>query len=199
MVRRDEGTSVIVSDQRANVDAPTMVVTRTRDAVGDEPVHRPGISCGEPRVVLPESQVLVSIGERHPEHRVERVLIDLAEHTHRQRNPIRNASSEGGDDRRPEALTNRQNIVDVESIEEVTQVSDVGVDAERRCLAPGRTSATKVDRHHGHVVGQTTHHQIPRTSIGETVMHQEHGAAVPLHRAATPHHDIVAVPSEASR
>ena len=163
------------------------------DAVSDERLDGSGIGRGKARVALPEEQVLMATGKGHAEDRVERVTAVVSEHADREGDSIRRCCSQRRSDRCPKPLPNGEHLVEIETVEHVAEVVDVGTNTERWRLPPGRSSAAQVNRNHGHLGGKSTHDQIPGSSVGQPIVHQQHCAGVVLDRPATPHNDIVSV------
>ena len=87
--KRHARTAVlVVSDEGAQVDAPTVMSLRAGDPVGNERIDRPGIGLGKSGMAPPIAKMLIAIGKGHPENGIEGVIYNLSEHADGQSDSI---------------------------------------------------------------------------------------------------------------
>lgn len=109
-----------------------MMIGPTGDAVGCEAGQCLRIDANETRMSSPEAKVLLAIEEGPAEDRVERVVAGFDEHAHRERGSVRRCPDQLRGDHGAEPMTDGQDIVDVEVVEQCSDVSQVTSDPRRR-------------------------------------------------------------------
>lgn len=172
------------------------MIFRPCDAMSGERFERPAVGRSKSLVQPPIAKVLLTVGKCEAKNGVEWVVVRTSQHTNREGDSIWQRCRQRGNDGCPEALPDGEHLIEVETIDQIFEIGNMSGNTERRRLPPCCAAPTQVDGDNGDISRQPPHHEVPRASVGQSVMHQEHCAGVLLDGPATPHHHIVSVTAD---
>ena len=109
-----------------------------------------------------------------------------AEDSHGHHDPVGNQPPELSGDRRTQSMPGHDHMIDVQLMQQVSQIGDVTLDPSRRRQAPGRSPTPEVRRDERGSRRHPTHHGVPRSSVHRAVVEQEDGGGGLLHLAPNP-------------